>query len=287
MSDRLLSASTAPPPTMNIALPDAQAAAEMRQQLFQLTAALERERRDKEQALAQLADIQQRLDSTPRLSAPASPPSRWPVSPAPPLPLPCPSPIITPATPIASSHPSPVVTPKSHPEPAVDPNTHRMKAWGFPRASATANKDPSPTKRKDKRDSFFGLSKMPQMPSGQDDGELTPQGLDLPPFVFPSHGAPTGIRVVSEPKTTVILPPVPPERRRSISNPSPRPVQHDGHPSSGPFGFLSSYLGVSPPQGDFGSGLGHPAVLVVDDGPPRPVDMRGSCADCRGDLIEV
>ncbi|WVF69241.1 hypothetical protein IAT40_004017 [Kwoniella sp. CBS 6097] len=171
--------------------------AEMREQLFNLTTSLESERRAKEHALNQLSELQLQARSEEQTvhisSGHASSAceeseedellltARPDVTDS----FPVPSPIVqapSPAPPAAEPEPIHDGYPAS--ESVSDPNLARMKGWGFP-------KDPSPTKfgnisdLSKKRESFFGLSN-PLKRTTSADGAEEHNGVDLPPFSFPT-----------------------------------------------------------------------------------------------------
>lgn len=218
VSDRLSTVSSLPPrsPRRNTSTnEESRLVKEMRDQLFNLTSAYERERRDKESAQQRLAELEIQLSSTGTIST-AQP--GWGFAPYPPdLPIisydrpvtfPSPStPIVTPATPVTFSP----AQPESQSE--LDDNSHRMKSWGFPSARSPIGRSPPKPAPKpyNKRDSFFGLSKVPKQPEYVEELDNHVEGgVDLPPFVLPSTGssvaalfqAPKLSRAVSEPLAT-------------------------------------------------------------------------------------
>ncbi|TXT13520.1 hypothetical protein VHUM_00887 [Vanrija humicola] len=184
LGDRLLSVSNTAP--SSAVADDRHLIAEMRDQIFSLTSALERERKDKLEAQARIAELQLSVDAfkTPQVSTnslPATPKSR-PHRPAS-LSLRTP--------PHAATPPGTRYADADEPEPAAaapsaeDTNHDRMKGWGFPRGRIDRSE------RDAKAESFFGLSRARAVRAGGSGSGLglawpaTPADgeFDLPPFV--------------------------------------------------------------------------------------------------------
>ncbi|WWC70823.1 uncharacterized protein I206_104775 [Kwoniella pini CBS 10737] len=212
---------------------------EMRAQLFNLTTSLEAERKAKEHALSQLAEISrphmqsyevdvndEPLTATPTFGFPQQIPETASTNF---------TPIVTPASLTQAVSPrieaEDLFTPASQ-----DPTLTRMKGWGFP-------KDPSPSKsaqsQSKKRESFFGLSTVLKRSVSAEHAEEC-NGMDLPCFVVPTNDI--------EHTSTYDLTP------RSFSEPVKQHLskeldnERDIHSNSGfnsAVSFLSSYLPTS------------------------------------------
>jgi len=306
VSDRLSFLSASHPLDLLASTPspgpeDSSPIVEMRDQLFALTAALERERREKEEALQELVKLRDSRANSSILEDPASPsPTNLPF---PPLSFACqpatdddpdstarptpsiPTPIVTPATPLPDTD-----------DTADDPNVNRMKAWGFPRVPAKA------TKTAKKRDSFFGLSSIPR----EEPLEETLDGVDLPPFIF------------SDSKATISLPSVSPHvtisPKRTVSQPLPTSARavpmarsasltHSASSAtSSALSFFSSYLPLklsspmsvrpgmprSPSESSIQSSLSSLSSIrhLADPIPVGRLDFREGCRCCVGDVVE-
>jgi hypothetical protein len=156
VGDRLSSVSSSRlPPTQ---ADESRPLAEMRDQLFSLMSLLEREQREKNQALSRISELELQLheshfQQTANSFQPILPSQAFGLGRLPP-----PSPTIIPPTPLPSS-------------PEV--NGNKMKSWGFPSRSRT----PTPPKEK-KRESFFGLSSVLKGPAVLEEHT----GIDLPPM---------------------------------------------------------------------------------------------------------
>lgn len=156
LGDRLLKVSSATDvgsPTEEHEATQSRLIAEMRDQLFSLTSALERERKDKMEAQARASELESALDAsatphvTPR-SLPSTPKSR-----------PHLSSLTNMSTPPEAKYADadygedvddvhvPVLN-------ANDPNLNRMRGWGFPHGPVSTGSD-----KENKRESFFGLSR--------------------------------------------------------------------------------------------------------------------------------
>jgi hypothetical protein len=159
VGDRLSSVSSSRlPPTQ---ADEPRPLAEMRDQLFSLMSLLEREQREKNQALSRISELELQLHES-HFQQTAN--SFQPILPSQAFGrLPPPSPTIIPPTPLPSS-------------PEV--NGNKMKSWGFPSRSRT----PTPPKEK-KRESFFGLSSVLKGPAVLEEHT----GIDLPPISLPSE----------------------------------------------------------------------------------------------------
>lgn len=158
MGDRLSSVSSSRlPPTQ---ADESRPLAEMRDPLFSLMSLLEREQREKNQALSRISELETQLHES-HFQQTAN--SFQPILPSQAFGrLPPPSPTIPP-TPLPSS-------------PEISGN--KMKSWGFPSRSRT----PTPPKEK-KRESFFGLSSVLKRPAVHEQHT----GIDLPPISLPSE----------------------------------------------------------------------------------------------------
>lgn len=171
---------------------------EMRDQLFTLAASLEQERREKDAALARVAELERNMT---KLRYEARSYSRDDDSFSPPQQG---SPFV------ATAHVTPTYTPvygtpakryqplSAGTSPVKDEDTavgaegeekdSRMRAWGFPRGPTSL------LKKENKRESFFGLSRDLSFDiSGREgeseedeaDGYEGGHGVDLPPFILP------------------------------------------------------------------------------------------------------
>jgi hypothetical protein len=257
VGDRLSSVSSSHLPLSSQASEDSRLLGEMRNQLFSLTSLLEREQREKTEALARIAYLEQELES---LHVPSFTPSSsfQPVLPShafdtlnasPSLSTFGPSsPIITPPTPIPSS-------------PNPEDNGSRMKSWGF----SSARKTPPKEKR---RESFFSLSSALRRPSIPE----SDTGVDLPPIAFSAVPVPAP-NDWSRGTSELLLgdEPVAPQLARSSSVTSS---------ASSVVSFLSGYLGRNKPPS---SSLGH----IGEDLRRGVLDLRGGCSCCTGDVIEL
>jgi len=159
VGDRLSSVSSSRlPPTQ---ADESRSIAEMRDQMFSLMSLLEREQREKNQALSRISELETQLHESHFQQAANS---FQPILPSQAFGrLPPPSPTIIPPTPLPSS-------------PEI--NGNKMKSWGFPSRSRT----PTPPKEK-RRESFFGLSSVLKGPEVHEDYT----GIDLPPISLPSE----------------------------------------------------------------------------------------------------
>jgi hypothetical protein len=269
LGDRILqqSASHAPSPIEEREIAQSRLISEMRDQIFSLASSLERERKEKAEALAQAAELQAVVDDakTPHIepqSLPTTPKSR-------------PRPVIPKMDIVARyegqyedqyedqhqyedadddarpHHQSPSPSPE-------DPNAHRMRGWGFPQGPVDTDAKQS------KRDSFFGLSRARPVRAPKASGSglglawpsQSPQEghHDLPPIlvddtnrslitpVSPSRTAcnatvTTGARIVSEPIRK-------PSYHSAFQTPDTSPERPPISASTGGFGlsFLSGYL---------------------------------------------
>lgn len=232
----------------------------MRNQLFSLTSLLEREQREKRDALAQVSQLEKELDELRYLHIPPAAqfqpvlPSHAfnnlnlsPVTSATATPFGPPSPIITPPTPLPSS-------------PNSDVNGNRMKSWGFPSSRST-----TPPKEK-RRESFFGLSSVLRRPSVPEEDA----GVDLPPIAFDSFS--------------------PDDRSHAFSGHADEAFPHATAPSnlvrsssmtssaSSVVSFLSGYLGRNKPPS---------SAFAGDDLRRGVLDFRSGCKCCTGDVIEL
>lgn len=258
LGDRLLSVSNTAP--SNPTADDRHLIAEMRDQIFSLTSALERERKDKLEAQARIAELQMSVDAfkTPQVSTnslPATPKSR-PHRPAS-LSLRTPPHAATPpgAKFADAEEPEPAA-----PEPSVeDASYDRMKGWGFPRGRIDRSE------RDAKAESFFGLSRPRAVRAGGSGSGLglawpnTPVDgdFDLPPFevnadnssfvlpVSPTElsSEPT-VRIVSAPQRAVEATPSrppPPSALSFLSDylPLPRATPTSANVPSGPIPRIS------------------------------------------------
>lgn len=195
MGDWLLNVpGSSPTPSAAGSAENSRALRELQEQLFATTTSLEQERREKEQAVARVVELEremsklrfetrayvQTVDST---SAPDSPFVATAAA------TPTRSPFISPA-------PSGNNTPAAS---TPDTNDQRMRAWGFPRG-------PIMGKKENKRESFFGLSRDVR---GSPLGSMSVQrdqleegsgamGVDLPPVAC--------VGVVSAPNVLVESP---------------------------------------------------------------------------------
>lgn len=286
LGDRLLTVSSAAPSRPTAAeehgAAQARLIAEMREQLFSLTAALERERKEKAEAVAQAAELQAMLDAlhkTPHVS-----PHQLPATPKSKPRLPSISDVMSsPADAYEDADGYDDVDEYGYREEAMaygqpgqddpqDPNFVRIRGgWGFPQGPIDKSS------RESKRESFFGLSRARPVrpapsishPAGHGWGvqpSPTEPTFDLPPFVvddsnssFVTPISPTKASYVSDgpgrprPISSIGRPPPAPS---SFSH-APRATRDSAQttperqlPSSG-FGlsFLSGYLSRStPPQ---------------------------------------
>ena len=157
MGDRLSSVSSSHLPSTQTR-DESRPLAEMRDQLFSLMSLVEREQREKQEAISRVSELENTLRE---LQFQASANAFRPVLPSQALNYPPPSPTIIPPTPLPSS-----------PE-----NGNRMKSWGFPSKS----KPPTPPKEK-RRESFFGLSSVLRGPVVYEEHT----GIDLPPISLPT-----------------------------------------------------------------------------------------------------
>lgn len=169
MGDRLTSVSSVVAP----ALHETTITTELRQQLFSAASQLDRERREKVDALARVAELERGLAHlVPQSAAPPLLPSQrlndiyHDVVPA--------KNNSDPPKDITASQVSTLASPTL---PSPDPNLDRMKGWGFP----PPPREKSPPKDR-KRESFFGLSAS-VTPSIEHGGFA---GIDLPPFALPA-----------------------------------------------------------------------------------------------------
>ncbi|KAL1412935.1 hypothetical protein Q8F55_000684 [Vanrija albida] len=253
LGDRLLSVSNTAP--SNPAADERHLVAEMRDQIFSLTAALERERKDKLEAQARIAELQTNIDAfkTPQVSTnslPATPKSRPHRPPS--LSLRTPPHAATPpgAKYADADEPEHEATPPS----ADDPSYHRMKGWGFPRGRIDRSE------RDAKAESFFGLSRPRAVRAGGSGSGLglawpnTPADgeFDLPPFVVNADNSsfvvPVSPTEASPEPTVRIEPPVRIVPHRGVDATPPRP------PASA-LSFLSDYLPLpraTPPSASSG-----------------------------------
>ena len=132
--------------------------------MFSLMSLLEREQREKNQALSRIEELENQLHESHFQQAANS---FQPILPSQAFGrLPPPSPTIIPPTPLPSS-------------PEI--NGNKMKSWGFPSRSRT----PTPPKEK-RRESFFGLSSVLKGPEVHEDYT----GIDLPPISLPHEQEP-------------------------------------------------------------------------------------------------
>lgn len=253
LGDRLLTVSSAAPSRPSAAeeheAAQARLIAEMREQLFSLTAALERERKEKAEAVAQAVELQAMLDAlhkTPHVS-----------------------PHQLPSTPKSRPHPTSISGAMSSPAEAYedadiyddvdtyeyglepqaydqvysqeenqDPNLVRMRGgWGFPQGPVDKSS------RESKRESFFGLSRARpvrpapsiSVPGGLGWGTTaqpspTEPTFDLPPFVVDDSNS-SLVTPISPTKTSYT----------SNANGRPRPISSIGRPPPS----LSSYSHTS------------------------------------------
>ena len=132
--------------------------------MFSLMSLLEREQREKNQALSRIDELETQLHESHFQQAANS---FQPILPSRAFGrLPPPSPTIIPPTPLPSS---------------PEMNGNKMKSWGFPSRSRT----PTPPKEK-RRESFFGLSSVLKGPEVHEDYT----GIDLPPISLPHEQEP-------------------------------------------------------------------------------------------------
>lgn len=297
VGDRLSSISSASPDRQPaaFALAESRLLAELRGQVFNLTSALDLERREKDEALHHLADLPHATESTSSLPAQltrlrkAPPPGKLllPSSPFPHFQLSpntsLPSPIITPATPLPDSDPSAPNSPS-------DPNLYRFRAWGFPSGPIEADRGQG------KRESFFGLSSVVRRPSS-DDGR-DEDGVDLPPIAFIGSQlvSPRQPRSVSGPisSQTMYAPP----SIRSVSFGTPRdkasvaslPFSSTSSPSGSAamaaLGYLPGNLTTS--RTSLVSTTSQlPRIYPVAEEEVHGLDFRGSCDCCVGEVLEL
>ncbi|WWD18416.1 hypothetical protein CI109_102866 [Kwoniella shandongensis] len=307
LGDRLSSVSSVPtgrnPVETHTA--ESQLIAEMREQLFTLTSSLEQERRAKETALAQVTELQQQQqilrshnyddseDDELLLTARPDEGSLFPAN--------IPSPMITAPSPEPGSEtPQPAASP--------DPNFARMKGWGFPRdVSSTTSTSDENTSKKNKRESFFGLSKAIRRISSageEEQEEIYQGGVDLPPFVVTEQHAevirpmtsgesyfPATNRAVSEPvhfgaKSSTPLRSTSashlPTYNMSTSSPtagisSSNQTENDMTPFSDEDLSSSRWKGFRPPYS------AEEAPTVLERG---KLDFRNGCKCCVGPVIE-
>lgn len=318
LGDRIIQASQAPAPSPSEEREMAQSRliTEMREQLFSLASALERERKDKAEALARNAELQVLVDGarTPHMSPaslPTTPKSR-------------PRPTIMTAPPVPEIQYEPVQdayedadnfadADDEHLGPNDDPNLNRMRGWGFPQGPVDRGG------RENKRDSFFGLSRARPVrapkASGSGLGLAWPaqedEHYDLPPIVVneateslitpvsPSHATFNATsRVVSDPiRKNPFQTPEKPERP---------PLASSGSSGFG-LSFLSGYLtlprstpapppiprisitpsSVSPKKGFLHlerDSLNAPIGSVARG---CEIDFRHCCHSCNGEIIEL
>lgn len=247
LGDRLLTVSSAAPSRPSAAeeheAAQARLISEMREQLFSLTAALERERKEKAEAVAQVAELQAMLDAlhkTPHVSPhqlPSTPKSRQHL------------------TSISGAMSTPAeayedadgyddvdtyeygLEPRAYDqaygqEENQDPNLIRMRGgWGFPQGPVDKSS------RESKRESFFGLSRArPVRPApsisvpgglgwGAAQASPTEQVFDLPPFV------------VDDSNSSLVTPISPTRTSYTTTGGRPRPISAIGRPPAS----LSSY----------------------------------------------
>ncbi|WVR06291.1 hypothetical protein IAU60_003321 [Kwoniella sp. DSM 27419] len=202
--------------------------AEMRAQLFALTASLESEQRAKTEALARVAELEAlQKYSFDRASDGESESDQLLLTARPDnnvsdFPFCTPSPMIA-QSPSAVPN-SAMITPSEEASPSLqpDPNLTRMRGWGFPKESS-----PIKMGKAKKRESFFGLSNALQRTSSTEsaEGHL---GVDLPPFVLseaptspPAHGFNAPISFASEPTFRAVSDPVPAAVQVSLDRPAP------------------------------------------------------------------
>ena len=286
---------------------------ELQDQLFAMTASLEQERKQREQAQARVAELEraiakQRLEiqSQRTTETPSAPDSPFVATAAA---TPTRSPFISPS-------PSTNVTPAAS---TPDTNDQRMRAWGFPRG-------PIVGKKETKRESFFGLSRdlrgspIGSISTTQNQGgdDLGTMGVDLPPI------------------SGIDTPPLPVEQGRheeqggkvsldrrsqarrwidfSASNSAPPPLSRVGKPDTQAGPGLISPEKSNPGFANSSSPIRTQEIAPVDPAyePPwktnqlsskipwyargssgtAPVmgvglDMRTACRCCRGEVMEV
>ncbi|KAK8858527.1 hypothetical protein IAR55_002754 [Kwoniella newhampshirensis] len=311
LGNRLSSVSSVPTGLSDTRAAESQLITEMREQLFTLTSSLEQERRAKEAVLAQVTELQQLRNAQSHSSDDSGDDE-----------------ILLTARPEAiglfpSGVPSPMITPPS-PKPGneislqganLDPNFARMKGWGFPRDVSLKTTEPDVTASKNKRDSFFGLSKaLRRFSATEVEGadEVSQDGVDLPAFVITSdletvvrprpvpaaeaYFSPTQ-RAVSEPIQSVPKSSTP-LRSTSASNP---PIRSVSPTSTMPLltGFLP--MNKSSEQDHSGAAFGHYELSVspskVFSGTKAKdiqgvvatrgkLDFRNGCKCCVGQVIE-
>jgi len=273
----------------------------MRDQLFTVSASLDRERREKEEVLARLAATSISASvSVYSDAAASSPPLQsaesftfpqhrnaspdFMAGPSPVLAIPTPT--ITPATPLPDTDPD-IQFQDS------DSNHERIKAWGFPRLPSKA------TRPTNKRESFFGLSSIPRRASGSESVEDSPthDGLDLPPFMISDIRAPTFQRAASQP--------IPAFTGHVQAVRSASLTMSASSATSSALSFFSSYLplSVTSPSGvrpslprspsDGSASSVHssvPSMTKHQDelalGLVGGLDFRKGCQCCVGDVIE-
>ena len=276
--------------------------ADMRSQLFGVTAQLEQERADKTAAHARITKLENALGATsvsfrPTLkplsigqhdfsstsspAIPATPRSATPESHRSSIPA------------IAPTQPIPPV-PTNEDASVADPNLLRIKEWGFPRGTSQLSNQPR------SRESFFGLSKVPIRNSSEDERPNT--GVDLPPFLLTPDSAPLVARrdeTAHHTHTSTLSP----TSRKSTSK-SPREETHLIRSSSitssasSALSFLSGYLPVrTSPQrsstgyksassaggGDGYGGYGAQHGFVETG----ELDLRKGCKCCVGEVMEL
>lgn len=301
LGDRLLKVSSATDsasPTEEHEAAQSRLIAEMRDQLFALTSALERERKERTEAEARAADLQSALEAgrTPQvtpLTLPSTPKSRSYMSSA----------TNVTATPpeakyadaygdgdlFADADVDEHAPQHAAPHNANDPNLTRMRGWGFPQGPVNTDSD-----RQNKRESFFGLSRPRAVHAPPSDAGLgldwlnaptpTEAGFDLPPFE------------INDANRTLVR-----EVKREHLTRRQRPQAGDFSQTSAtvtsPLSFLSSYLplprppiprvtitpsSVSPKKPL--KHLQHYSSFVV---PGCEVDFSHSCHSCTGKVIEL
>lgn len=196
VGDRLLTvsaASSAMSPSKEREAAQSRLIVEMRDQLFGLTAALERERREKIEALAHLADLQAAYDGarTPHVtpnSLPTTPKSRPRKSSVANMLGTPPEAKYADANFLDADEEDEL--PTSAPVQDDDTNMRRMRGFAFPQGPVEKLERESKLDRESKRESFFGLSRPRAVRAAPSIGGLgldwatspTGHGFDLPPI---------------------------------------------------------------------------------------------------------
>jgi hypothetical protein len=277
----------------------------MRSQLFSLTSAVDKERREKESALAKVLELEAFLHTEAGFASEA------PAPPTPLLPpstsirntspastpqatsgvrLPIPLALVTPATPVHEEIPSPPTETYPGPPPNVSQSAdqnRKFRTWGFPKSPIKS----SAAEKAAKRESFFGLSRSSPSAKIVEDQTLPDRGFDLPPLV------------IEKPATGQ----VPKSDSQLFDLSSKRLTRSDSAGFSSPsssmsvsataINILHGILSRSPtkqsekPFGPFGRFLGQGNVtdfsLLPCQLDESGMDLRNGCPCCVGEVIEL